>query len=491
MGVTVKRNSVRFAPDPGRIIARFFMPGSPSEVEPLVRHIIGMPEDEVQELLRRILRSYSRRHRNISVVFANHFAHLVRLVQELEIPMDSLTEEKKLVLGAYFTNEYSIESAALFNPSAVVDPDQHDLNVGQKRLILSFRATGEGHISSIVFRRVIVDADGNLNETEPGRFTDQAARVKRHVYNKQDFIDKLREMNIQKDVVSAIMDRVGDTFGYGELVASTEETLRGEDISYSRRKVIESMKWLADSHYEISFNRDTALSERVIFPTSSSETNGIEDARFVQFVDDDGSIDYYATYTAYNGFTILPKLLQTRDFYHFAVKPLHGECARNKGMALFPRKIGGRYAMLSRLDGINNYLMYSDNINLWNEARKIQTPTYPWELVKVGNAGSPIETEHGWLVITHGIGPVREYSLGAMLLDLDDPSKVIASLREPLLRPNESERDGYVPNVVYSCGSIIHNGELILPYAVSDQASTVATIAVSDLIAAMETQPAD
>jgi len=462
------------------------MPGSPEEVIPIVRRIAEMPDDAIQEILNRTLRSFAVRHRNISEVFEAHYAHLMILLKEAGLRVKPMSAERKLVVGAYFTNEYSIESAALFNPSVVADPDQQDLGPGQMRLILSFRATGEGHISSIVFRRVIVQADGSFETVVPGRFTDQAERVKRHLYDKGDFVEKLAEMEIQKDVVTEIMNRLGDHFTYGQLSESIEVTLKHKDVSYSRKKVIESMKWLADSHYEITFNRDTALSERVIFPTSYSETNGIEDARFVRFTDDDGGVDYFATYTAYNGFTILPKLLQTRDFYHFEVKPLHGECAKNKGMALFPRRIDGRYAMLSRMDGVNNYLMYSDNINLWNDAVKIQTPTHPWELVKVGNAGSPLETEHGWLVITHGIGPVREYSLGAMLLDLDDPSKVIASLREPLLRPNESERDGYVPNVVYSCGSIMHDGVLIVPYALSDQASTIATVPVADLIAAME-----
>ena len=370
MGIAVKRSPIRFGPEPNRVIARFFMPGSPAEVEPLLRHIVDMPEEEAREMAARILRSFAPRHRDVSSVFANNFAHLQTLVTELEIPMDSLSDEKKLVIGAYFTNEYSIEAAALFNPSAVLDPDQEGVEKGQTRLILSFRATGEGHISSIVFRCVLIDKNGKMTAVKPGRFTGQAERVRRHVYDKGSFIEKLGEMKIRKDVVSSIMDRLGDTFIYGELLGSIAETLNNDDISYSRRKVIESMTWLAESHYEISFNKETALSERVIFPTSYSETNGIEDARFVRFVDDDGTVDYYATYTAYNGFTILPKLLRTRDFLHFQVKPLHGEYAANKGMALFPRKVGGRYVMLSRVDGFNNFLMFSDNLHVWTEAVK-------------------------------------------------------------------------------------------------------------------------
>ena len=486
MGTTVKRTQIRFTPNASRIIARFFMPGNEAEVTPIIRYILEMPEEEMLELLSQVLRSFAPRHRSISTVFSRHFMNLVPLIERLGIGVDSLSQERRLLIGAYFTHEYAIEAAALFNPSAVEDPDQRDLEPGQKRVILSFRATGEGHISSIVFRQIVMDADGEISLISPGSFTDQAERVKRHVYDKQDFIAKLHEMEIQKDVVSEIMDRLRDSFIYGELLASIEETLKNKEVSYSRRKVIESMKWLADSHYEITFSRDTALSERVIFPISYSETNGIEDARFVRFVDDDGKVSFYATYTAYNGFTILSKLIKTRDFYHFEVKPLNGDCAKNKGMALFPRKVGGRYAMLSRMDGVNNYIMYSDNINVWNSAVMIQAPSHPWDLVKVGNAGSPIETEHGWLVVTHGIGPVRQYSLGAMLLDIEDPSRVIGSLHDPLLVPNESERNGYVPNVVYSCGSILHNGVLVIPYALSDQISAIATIRLDDLIAAMQ-----
>jgi len=281
--------------------------------------------------------------------------------------------------------------------------------------------------------------------------------------------------------VHEIMDRLGDSFVYGELRGSIDQTLAESDLSYSRQMVVESMTWLADSHYEIAFAEETALSERVIFPISYTETKGIEDARFVRFEHDDGTSYYCATYTAYNGYTVLPKLITTEDFCDFEVKPLHGFGSRNKGMALFPRKINGKYAMLSRADSTNNYLMYSDNISVWTESIKIQTPTEPWELVKIGNCGSPIETEHGWLVITHGIGPMRQYSLGALLLDLEDPSKAIASLKEPLLSPNENERDGYVPNVVYSCGSIINNGELVIPYAISDQRSSIATVKLQNL----------
>jgi len=296
-------------------------------------------------------------------------------------------------------------------------------------------------------------------------------------------------MHIHKDVIGMVMDRLGDTFIYGELQASIAETLKNIEITPSKKKAIQSMSWLADSHYEVTFSLDTSISERVIFPISYTEIKGIEDARFVRFIDDDGCVTYYATYTAYNGFAILPKLLETKDFYHFRILPLNGEYVQNKGLALFPKKINGKYVMISRIDGVNNYIMFSDNINLWRNAKKIQEPKHPWEFIQVGNCGSPIETDKGWLLITHAVGPMRRYSLGAILLDLEDPTKVIGRLRKPLLMPNDEEREGYVPNVVYSCGSIIHNNELIIPYAMADFASSFASVPLNELLDELINKP--
>lgn len=242
------------------------------------------------------------------------------------------------------------------------------------------------------------------------------------------------------------------------------------------------MMWLASSHYEINFSIDSAISERVIFPVSATEQKGIEDARFVKFTDDNGNVTYYATYTAYDGSSILPKLISTKDFYNFKILPINGQLAHDKGMALFPRKIKGKYAMLCRIDGVNNYIAYSDSINIWNDAKIIQRPKYSWDLVQMGNAGSPIETESGWLVITHAVGPMREYSLGASLFDLENPEIEIGRLNKPLMMSNEEEREGYVPNVIYSCGSIIHNHDLIIPYAMSDHSSTYATVNLKELL---------
>ncbi len=482
MSISVKRKQIQFRPDFTRVIAQFFMPGKVDRAQSIIRKVINLPDETVHLTLNQVLRNFSKRHRNISKVFKKHFDKIKCVLDKINIDPKSISLEKKLLIGSYFTTEYAIESAAFFNPSIVEHPDQSGLDEGQKRVIVSFRATGEGHISSIVFRGGIIDKNDKINFEPPGTLVDLPEVVKRHVYNKKSFMKKLEEMHIKKDIVRIVMDKLGDTFIYGELQASIEKTIKETKISYSKKKVIQAINWLASSHYEITFSLDTAISERVIFPISYTESNGIEDARFVRFVDDDNSVTYYATYTAYNGFTILPKLLKTKDFYHFKIMPIYGEYVHNKGIALFPRKINGKYALIARSDGVNNYIMFSDNINVWQKAQKIQEPLYPWEFIQIGNAGSPIETEKGWLVITHGVGPLRRYCLGAALLDLEIPTKLIARLKDPLLTPNEGEREGSVPNVVYSCGSMIHNNELIIPYGISDFASTFATVSIDELL---------
>lgn len=281
------------------------------------------------------------------------------------------------------------------------------------------------------------------------------------------------------------MQDLPERFEYYTLKDAVNKVLRDDTISAERRMAIEELTWLADSFYDVEFERDSDISERVIFPISDSESRGIEDARFVRFVDDDGTEKIYATYTAYNGHTILPRLISTEDFYTFRVMPLHGSGAQNKNLAMFPKRINGKFAMLSRIDGVNNYLMYSDRTTVWNKPIMIQEPRYPWEFTQIGNCGSPIWTQEGWLVISHGVGPMRKYCIGASLFDLEDPTREIGRLEEPLLSPRESERDGYVPNVVYSCGAIIHNQSLILPYAVSDYSSTYAVIELKELIDAL------
>ena len=311
---------------------------------------------------------------------------------------------------------------------------------------------------------------------------EEAQHVRRHIYTKDSFRSKLDEMqNFHPNIPSGlILDKLDDTFTYEQLQSCIEDAKKSLDNA--AEILFNQIIWLASSHYELDFSLDTNLSERVIFPVSVGEKNGIEDARFVKFTNDNGESTYYATYTAYDGVSILPKMLDTSDFYHFKILPLHGEIAQNKGMALFPRKVNGKYAMLCRLDGFNNYISFSDNVTIWREAKLLQQPKFPWEFIQIGNCGSPVETSEGWLVIMHGVGPMREYVLSASLFDIHNPEKEIGRLNSPLIMPNSEEREGYVPNVVYSCGSMIHNEDLIIPYAMSDYASTYATVNLRELL---------
>jgi len=481
MRIKVERKPNRFYPDFKRVINRFNHYGLERSRD-LVQKIIEMEDAEAENVLMETLREFAKRHRNLTRKFLNHFDKVKKLLGVNSLDFNRLSEQKKLLIGSFFSMEYSIISAAFFNPSIVESPDQTGLEEGSLRIIVSFRATGEGHVSSIVFHTGVIDHNGDLKFEDSGSYVDEAEVVKRHHYNKKAFAKKLHEMKVDKQIISLVMEPLGDKFIYGELRKSVNEAIERNNDNEEKKRAIEEIIWLADSHYEITFSRDTDIAERVIFPISFSERNGIEDARFVRFTDDDGQVTYYATYTAYDGYHILPKLILTKDFYHFQVKPLNGTGAQNKNLALFPRKINGKYSMLSRVDGINSYIGFSDKINVWGEPVKIQEPKYPWEFIQIGNCGAPVETPEGWLMITHGVGPMRRYCLGASLLALDDPTKEIGRLKEPLLIPNDEEREGYVPNVVYSCGSILHNNELIIPYGLSDTSSGFVSVNNKELM---------
>lgn len=486
MPVTVNRRNTLFEPDASRVIARFLHTTDERSMK-LISRIVGLSQLQQEQALRQVLRDYSKRHRSVSRIFEKHFNRLHYLFKRMNIDTGTLSASQKVLIGSYFTMEYSIEAAAFFNPSIVEDPDQSELGPDEKRVIISFRATGEGHVSSIVFRSGIIDDSNNILVTTPGKMLESPEHIKNHVYHKTSFLRKLKEMqDFNSMSYEMMMNKLTPTFTYEELKRYVAET-RSQVLNDPPTLILlDEIMWLASSHYEMDFSVDTDISERVIFPIADTEVKGIEDARFVRFTDDNGEVAYYATYTAYDGLTILPKLLLTKDFYHFKVMPIHGEVAQNKGMALFPRKINGKFAMLCRTDGVNNYIAFSDNINIWRQATLLQTPQFPWEFVQMGNCGSPIETAEGWLVITHGVGPVREYVLGVSLLDLHDPGKVIGRLPEPLLISDAREREGYVPNVLYSCGSMIHKGNLVIPYAMSDYASTYATVNLAGLLAALK-----
>ncbi len=483
MQVSVNRKDLKFLPDSSRVIARFLITGDERALK-IIRSVLNMSDNDASIALNQVLRDYSMRHRNISKIFEKHFDEIAHLFTQLKVEPENLEFSHKLLIGSYFTMEYSIEASAFFNPSIVEHPDQSETGEGEKRVIISFRATGEGHISSIVFRSGMLDQDNNLSIQPIGKMLEEAEHIRRHKYDKESFQSKLDEMKDFQGIIPSglILDKLNDQFTYGELYRCIEEDKNTLHLASYKEMFFNQIMWLASSHYELEFSLDTNISERVIFPVSANEKSGIEDARFVKFEDNGDNVIYYATYTAFDGTTILPKLLTTRDFYHFKILPLHGEIARNKGMALFPKKINGKYVMLCRLDGINNYIAYSDNITIWREAKLLQKPKFPWEFIQIGNCGSPIETSEGWLILTHGVGPMREYVIGASLFDLHNPEKEIGRSKSPLLMPNTEEREGYVPNVVYSCGALINNDDLVIPYAVSDYASTYATVNLKELL---------
>jgi predicted GH43/DUF377 family glycosyl hydrolase len=480
--VELKRTDIILKPNNTRVLFRPFQPMDPNRAQRIVGRVMQMPEDEVERVLELVLSEFHGRHQKLLDFFITRYDH----VRERRITDTPVSRSRQLLIGAYFTHEYSLESAALFNPSMVWHPNQSGLPAGSKRFVLSLRATGEGHVSSITFRSGVVDSKNQIHLDKPTRFVTAPEAVANAQYEKVLFHHKLVELGLGNGVSDRVLALLGDEFTLNELnsaVATARRQSRQRGTEFEA--VISGIVALAKSNYEITFSPEQNLSECAIFPYSPTETNGIEDARFVQFREDDGRTRYYATYTAFDGKVVLPQMLETDDFRHFQISTLNGPEVMNKGFALFPRKINGMYAMLSRQDGENIYLMYSEMLHFWYTKQLILMPTFPWEFVQVGNCGPPIETEAGWLVLSHGVGPMRKYSMGAFLLDLQDPSRVIGRLSEPLLAPNETEREGYVPNVIYSCGGVIHNGELIIPYAMSDFASTFATVSLKKMLSKM------
>lgn len=478
----VKRTGIILKPNNSRVVIRPFEPTSEQRFEKIIARVCSLTEAEVEAQVENLAREFHGRHQKGREFVLHRFEQ----VKKYLLTDHPVSESRRILIGSYFTQEYALESAALFNPSMVWHPDQSGLPDGMRRFIISLRATGEGHISSITFRSGVIDAANRIRMDEPTRFVTAPDLVPNALYDKTLFHRKLAELGINGPLTDQVMAALHDQFTLQDLEQTLRNVLRHNRARQREFEPIShTMLVLAKSNYEIQFSPQLDVSERIIFPSSPSETNGIEDARFVRFTHDDGRVMYYATYTAYDGRTILPQMLETDDFLHFRVDTLNGPEVRNKGFAMFPRMVNGQYAMLSRQDNENIYLMYSDMPHFWYTKELIAKPTYPWEYVQLGNCGSPIETEAGWLVLTHGVGPVRKYAMGAFLLDLNDPSRVIGRLATPLLEPDANEREGYVPNVVYSCGALVHGRELIIPYAMSDYASTFATVPLDDVLNAM------
>jgi predicted GH43/DUF377 family glycosyl hydrolase len=479
MKTPITRLNLRLNPDFKKVIARFFNTGNERSTQ-LIRRILSMSADEVNAVLTGVLSEFSNRYRDIQAIFLNHFALIEHLLTVEEL--DSISTEARLLLGSYFTMEYSIQAAALFNPSIVEDPDQSGTTEGELKVIISFRATGESHISSVIFKRGKLTPDGLLVLEKDGKFMSTGIVTQKNKDTKLVFKQHLIHVKLPSTIRKSILSQLQEPFSYQEMEIVLKNALLPIKSAIKRKNIKYEILSMVNTNYELRFDASTGISERVIFPVTFTEKNGIEDARFVKFTDEDGEVTYIATYTAYDGAFILPHLIRTKDFLQFKMSPLHGKSATNKNLALFPRKINGQFAMLSRIDGCNNYIMFSDDLHVWDTSEKLQEPSYPWEFVQVGNGGSPIETEAGWLIITHGVGPMRKYCLGASLFDINDPTREIGRLKQPMLVPNEDERDGYVPNVVYTCGAIIHNDWLFIPYAVSDFASSFLKIQLSSLL---------
>ncbi|MCU1380844.1 MAG: glycosidase, -protein [Acidimicrobiales bacterium] len=446
MTPAVRRSSQRLRADPSRVITQLFVPGhegfdhQESRASPVLERLLALDDDEVRRSFDDVVERFDGRHRHLEETFGRHADELADRLDHHE-----LSPTRRLLLGATFTNEYAIEGAALCNPSVVADPDQSGVPAGSLRVVMSVRAIGEGHRSSIGFRAGMIDAAGEItiDVALPFATTGQIAAVP-----------------FEAAVFRGEFHRL-----HGG----------GEDVDFV----------LGERTYGVRFPADTSLSERVLWPAMGAECQGMEDARFVHFVEDDGAVSYYATYTAYDGVDISQQLLETTDFITFTSSPIVGPAAANKGLALFPRRIGGRFAALSRSDRETNTVTFSDNPRRWERSIPCQVPTRPWELLQLGNCGSPIETDAGWLVLTHGVGPMRTYSIGAILLELDDPTRIIGQLAEPLLSPSPDEQDGYVPNVVYSCGALVHAGTLVVPYGIGDAAIGMATVPLPDLLSAL------
>jgi predicted GH43/DUF377 family glycosyl hydrolase len=481
--VHAKRIGPTLVPDRARVLMRPFYPSTDDIARRIVARVMALTDKEVARLLGEVLGEFADRHEQVEGIFRKRFAQVRHHLSEAW----ETSPQRQALIGAHFTHEYSPESAALFNPSIVPHPDQTGLPEGALRFILSLRATGEGHISSIAFRSGIVSAQHRITITPPGPLLTEPERVPDVRYEKALFGRKLQEAGVQDDSCRRVLDRLPEQFTLDELRRVLWEMRQHPDpADTTAEHAARGILLLAESNYEVNFAPASHPSQRILFPSSPSQSNGIEDARFVRFQNDDSSFAYYATYTAYDGKITLPQLLETPDFLHFNFSTLNGPAVQNKGMALFPRKINGQYVMLSRQDDENLLLMFSDNVRFWQTPEVLLSPAEPWEFFKIGNCGSPIETEAGWLVLSHGVGAMRKYCLGAFLLDLNDPAHVIGRLREPLLSPNEAEREGYVPNVVYTCGALLHDRELIIPYAMSDYSTSFATASLDELLAAME-----
>jgi len=478
----VARTPLRLSPDPRRVITKLFVPGDDvpeygTRSAAVIARVMAMDEATVEAVLADTMDLFADRHERLAETFADHFTSVSHRLELSARP----SAARRQLIGAYFTHEYAVEAAALFNPSIVPHPDQGGLEPGQLRFVMSVRGVGEGHLSSIGFRTGVIGPGEQLRTDDPGPHLAIGSH-RRVLCDRALFHGKLAEEGYDDELAAFLQRNLSARFTGDDLEQALAALHPQLHTRASAHRTVERIHEIAANNYEVEFPEESSLGERVLWPVGPSESHGMEDARFVLFTEDDGAQTYYATYTAYDGAHIAPQLLETLDFRTFRASQLTGAAAVNKGMALFPRRVGGRYLALSRYDRESNSLTSSDDLHTWRDPKTLQTPVHPWELVQLGNCGSPIETEAGWLVLTHGVGPMRNYAISAVLLDLEDPYRLIGALSEPLLIAQADERDGYVPNVVYSCGSLVHQDTLILPYGTSDTGIGFARVGLAALL---------
>ena len=483
----VRRTPHVLRPDPARVVTKIFLPGQElaasarSRSTAVLDRVLALSDEAVVESLATAMSSFGTRHRDLAATLEARFDLVAHRLHDPQ----AVSSERRQLIGAYFSMEYAIEAAALFNPSMVAHPDQSGLAAGATRFVMTVRAVGEGHHSSVEFRTGTIDAEDTVTFDEPGQRTVLPEAVAT-TYSRAVFEQQHAELDGNLSSADFVLEALPPSFTRADLDLALAG-LRDQRLTRgSAARATDRVEWIAACNYSIEFPSDSSLHDRVILPRSPSESRGIEDVRLVRFTDDDGAIDYRGTYTAYDGARVVPQLIRTEDFRTFRLSQLSGPAAKNKGLALFPRRVGGELLALSRWDRESNALARSADLNHWEVAGELQAPEHPWEIVQIGNCGSPLETSAGWLVLTHGVGPMREYSIGALLLDLNDPRIVIGKLARPLLSPTPDERDGYVPNVVYSCGGLLHGDTLVLPYGCSDASIRVALIDVPGLLESLE-----
>lgn len=482
--VIVQPTGLTIEPDPDRCVIRFFVPGredvggGDSRATPVIDRILLLSDEEVDVALADVIERFSDRHRNLQAHFEAHAA-AVSSRWPADLPM---SPARRLFIGACFSTETAIEGAAICNPSIVLLPD--DPSQGDHRFAMSVRAIGEGHHSTIGFRTGTISSDGIVTLDAPGPRPDSA--VAGPGLNHRSVVRaRLAELDHDRENAAFVLDALPETFEDHELETSLTALV---DDRASRRGVgetIDSLRDVTRSSYRVTFTADSELSERVLWPRAPAELQGMEDARFVRFTDVDGSVRYLATYTAFDGTNIRQHLIETDDFVTFSMSPMAGSAASGKGLALFPRRIGGRFVALSRSDRETNAVAFSDDLRCWDDAVTVQHPVETWEILQLGNCGSPIETDAGWLVLTHGVGAMRTYSIGALLLDLDDPTVVLATSAAPLITPGSGGHAGYVPNVVYTCGAVALGDTVVIPHGIGDRTISIVTISLAGLIGSL------